>query len=84
MIYIRRNNMKLFMKLQELGAKYIQHAEAWENCFLLFESEDWGLMFRACTVAYAKTKNAKDYGKDTDKFLSVINVKRRYPRICLQ
>lgn len=37
MIYIRRNNMKLFMKLQELGAKYIQHAEAWENCFLLFD-----------------------------------------------
>ena len=73
MIYIRKNNSKLFLKLIEFGAKYTQHAEFGENCFLLWKSNECGLMFRACTVAYAKSQNAKDFGKDTNAFLSAIN-----------
>ena len=73
MIYIRKNNSKLFLKLRELGAKYTQHAEFGENCFLLWKSNEWGLMFRACTVAYAKAQNAKDFGKDSNAFLLAIN-----------
>jgi hypothetical protein len=73
MIYIRKNNSKLFLKLRELKATYIQHAEVGENCFILWKSDPWGLMFRACTVAYAKSQKAKDFGKDVDLFLLEIN-----------
>ena len=56
-----------------MGAVYTQHAEFGENCFLLWKSNECGLMFRACTVSYAKAQNAKDFGKDTNAFLLAIN-----------
>ena len=73
MIYIRKNNSKLFLKLRELKAEYTQHAEVGENGFLLWKTGRGEILFRACTVAYAKAQNAKDFGKDTNAFLSAIN-----------
>lgn len=75
MIFIRKQNSKLFYQIKALGGEYTQHAEVDENCFLVWMWENKDLkkiLFRACTVKFAKSWGAKDYGKNDKDFLEAI------------